>query len=180
MSHVFILGAPDAEMDAIEQLLKANGYPFAHALFEGRRVRAGNAYRADGTRVELARDLEPVFVECAVPGIERNRVIDHHRAGDPGYDCGPSDYWAGSSLGQAYAFLGIDPTEEARIVAAADHCPAAAYRGLCPGVDPQALRLWRRPLTSIPSWHPVTCPGRRDRRWHSPAQAARPCQRRGA
>jgi len=143
MSHVFILGASDAEMDAIECLLKTNGYPFAHALLEGRRVRAGNAYRGDATRVELVRELEPVFVECAVSGMERSRVIDHHRAGDPGYDCGPSDYWAGSSLGQAYAFLSIDPTEEARIVPAADHCPAAAYRGLCPGVDPEALRVWR-------------------------------------
>lgn len=143
MSHVFILGASDAEMDAIEGLLKANGYPFAHATLERRRVRAGNAYRADATRIELASDFEPVFVECAVSEIERTHVIDHHRPGDPGYDRGPADYWTGSSLGQVHAFLGIDPTDDARIVAAADHCPTAAYRGLCPGVDPEALRAWR-------------------------------------
>ena len=75
MSHVFILGASDAEMDAIEGLLKANGYPFAHATLERRRVRAGNAYRADATRIDLASDFEPVFVECAVAGIERTHVI---------------------------------------------------------------------------------------------------------
>jgi len=143
MSYVFILGASDAEMDAIESLLKANEYPFAHATLQGRRVRAGNAYRADATRILLPPDLEPVFVECAVDGLERTQVIDHHRAGDPGYDCGPLDYWAGSSIGQVHSFLGIEPTDEARIVAAADHCPGAAYRGLCPGVDPEALRVWR-------------------------------------
>lgn len=143
MSHVFILGASDAEMDALEALLKANGYPFVHATIDGGRVRAGNAYRAQATRIDLPRGLEPVFVECHVSGLERTKVIDHHRPGDPGYDCGPQDFWLGSSLGQAYAFLGIDATDEARIVAAADHCPTAAYRGRCPGVDPEALRLWR-------------------------------------
>lgn len=29
------------------------------------------------------------------------------------------------------------------LAAAADHCPAAAYRGLCPGVDPGCIREWR-------------------------------------
>jgi hypothetical protein len=29
------------------------------------------------------------------------------------------------------------------LAAASDHCPAAAYRGACPGVDPDALMRWR-------------------------------------
>ncbi len=29
------------------------------------------------------------------------------------------------------------------LIAAADHCLAAAYRGECPGVDPDALMRWR-------------------------------------
>ena len=29
------------------------------------------------------------------------------------------------------------------LAAAGDHCPAAAYRGECPGVDPDALMFWR-------------------------------------
>jgi hypothetical protein len=29
------------------------------------------------------------------------------------------------------------------LAAAADHCLAAAYRGECPGVDPDALMRWR-------------------------------------
>jgi hypothetical protein len=39
--------------------------------------------------------------------------------------------------------LGLDPTPEQRLIAAADHCLAAAYRRECPGVDPDALMHWR-------------------------------------
>lgn len=33
--------------------------------------------------------------------------------------------------------------ERYRLVAAADHCLASAYQGMCPGVDPVTLREWR-------------------------------------
>jgi hypothetical protein len=33
--------------------------------------------------------------------------------------------------------------DEIVLAAAADHCPAAAYRGYCPGVSPAALARWR-------------------------------------
>jgi len=33
--------------------------------------------------------------------------------------------------------------EEYLLIAAADHCPPAAYRGECPGVDPDVLMRWR-------------------------------------
>ncbi|MDP2668259.1 MAG: hypothetical protein Q8P07_00260 [bacterium] len=40
-------------------------------------------------------------------------------------------------------FTVLGPTPQQRIIAAADHCLAAAYRGQCPGVDPDALMKWR-------------------------------------
>lgn len=39
---------------------------------------------------------------------------------------------------------GVHPVpEEVLLVAAADHCLAAAYRGECPGVEPERLMRWR-------------------------------------
>lgn len=101
--------------------------------------------------------------EGVIPGVI---VVDHHRKGDPGADCGPKDFLRGSSLGQVARLLGIDvimvggePTlvfppsapwaEETLnagallLAAAGDHCPGAAYRGECPGVDPDELGRWR-------------------------------------
>src|SRR5690606_35947049 len=37
----------------------------------------------------------------------------------------------------------VDVPEALLLVAAADHCLAAAYRGECPGVDPDKLMQWR-------------------------------------
>jgi len=34
--------------------------------------------------------------------------------------------------------------DQIRLIAAADHCLAAAYRGECPGVDPRELMWWQR------------------------------------
>lgn len=97
----------------------------------------------------------PVWVECEVAGGDRKRgmVIDHHRAGDPGYGRSPAEYWAASSIGQLYAFferegfpleLLNDAFGENRLlVAASDHCPGHAFAGLCPGVDPEALKRHR-------------------------------------
>lgn len=38
---------------------------------------------------------------------------------------------------------GIIPTKKVRLAAAADHCLESAYRGKCPGVDPDELMRWR-------------------------------------
>ncbi len=64
--------------------------------------------------------------------------IDHHRPGDPGYNLPPSNYWQASSLGQLAHFLGRNMemgSQDNLILAAMDHCPAAAIRGECPGVS---------------------------------------------
>lgn len=50
------------------------------------------------------------------------------------------------SMGETVEFSepwGIIPTAEVMMIAAADHCLEAAYRGRCPGVDPDALMRWR-------------------------------------
>lgn len=148
---LFVLGAADPEMHAIEALLAGLGTPFIHASLEGKRVYPANAYRAampPEAADALRRGGRVYLVECigeAPPGARR---IDHHHPGDPGYARPPADYWQACSLGQTVAALdGILPrpiaiTPQMRLIAAADHCLGAAYAGQCPGVDPEALLNW--------------------------------------
>jgi hypothetical protein len=138
---LFMLGAKDPEMDRIEQLLTERGESFVHAFKDGRRVNPGNAYDADLFLQEVMYNDDIVFVECAVPKTRREYVIDHHRPGDPGYDKGASEYWAASSIGQLYTMLGITEIPQTdRVLAATDHCFAAAIQGLCPGVSVEEVR----------------------------------------
>lgn len=148
---VFVLGAADPEMRAIEGLLAAHGVPQVHAMVDGKRVYPANAYKAElpPTAADvLAREGRVFLVECvaeAAPGVIR---IDHHMPGHPGYGRPPADYWMASSLGQTVAALAdgivenIEVTLAMRLTAAADHCLGAAYRGECPGVEPDALLRW--------------------------------------
>jgi hypothetical protein len=176
-NRLWVLGAADPEMAAIEKLLLECGESFAYAIGpDGQRVHSGNAYRAIGavTPAGEFRDgftgTQLVCVECAVAlRADHNPapiVIDHHRPGDPGYGRPPEEFLAASSIGQVLDELvrldilvpHCDPAGwhvggEARstgiswvaaaMTAAADHCLAAAYRGECPGVDPDALMRWR-------------------------------------
>lgn len=111
------------------------------------------------TVVSYLRDTHtPVWVECGIPGASRSPessyVLDHHNPGDPGYGGAPVLYWESSSLGQLWMLLighGVDPVaaaaafgEDARLLAASDHCPSHAFQGRCPGVDVAALRSMRR------------------------------------
>lgn len=179
---VFVLGAPDAEMGAIEEVLTSTGQRFIHATVGGRRCHAANAYEADNTGLDR---FDVVFIECRVTGITPAIIIDHHKPGDFGYAKAPEDFMNASSLGQLYALLAklglLDPESAGmdhagsytgRIdfdqagtytvanmghraptvffipkdhvyVAAADHCLEAAYRGKCPGVDPEKLLEFR-------------------------------------
>ncbi len=85
-----------------------------------------------------------MWVECRSNDYQSNHiVIDHHREGDPGYGLQPHDYWLGSSIGQVCTLIGHRRTDELSITAAADHCLAHAYKGMCPGVKPEALMSWR-------------------------------------
>jgi hypothetical protein len=162
--RIFILGAADPEMEVIEALLKGEGEVVIYATVGGRRVSPGEAYKADIPSSEEYEHIrrfggEIFLVECeprdprlglqSISEVDCAAVvdvIDHHRPGDPGYGRSPSEYWGASSLGQVWAALGWGeekPSSELLMTAAADHCLAAAYRGECPGVNPEDLMRWR-------------------------------------
>jgi len=144
MSYVFVLGAGDPEMSAIERVCRENNYIVLYASVQGQRVHAGNAYQADSIDFQAYPGSIPVWVECRSKDYQDHHiVIDHHHAGDPGYGFLPNEYWLGSSIGQLCALIGHERTDELSITAAADHCLSHAYKGLCPGVSPNALRKWR-------------------------------------
>src|SRR5690606_11308448 len=143
--------AHDLEMELIENLLIKCGESVVYATDEnGRRVHPGNAYRCP---VPLVPENSTVYaVECIGELPEGWVRIDHHRPGDPGYSRPPEDFFPASSIGQVITeldSLGVsDRLYAADIIeaihaAAADHCLAAAYRGECPGVDPDELMRWR-------------------------------------
>lgn len=144
----WILGAADPEMERIEQLISSGRVLFAAR--NGKRVGPSEAYNPDGFIDKNGKLLQVddggklYFVECAATFLQaRVVIIDHHRPGDPGYGKGPEEYLAASSLGQVLKILGLQPTPEDLLIAAGDHCPAAAYQGRCPGVDPDALMMHR-------------------------------------
>lgn len=144
MEKVFILGAPDPEMEEIERVLREQGREVRYAALRNRRVRAEQANRADGVIGGLIpQSCECVFVECRVMGLNPSFIIDHHQPGDPGYAGTPAEYLESSSLGQTLSFLGLEATYEQKLIAAADHCPTQAYRGECPGIDVKDLAAWR-------------------------------------
>lgn len=143
MSYVFVLGSTDPEMEEIEKAVTRAGHRVAYATIRGKRVRSDNAYDADGVSASLPVGAQRVFVECAVRGLRCDVIVDHHSPGDPGFAMPAEQYLQGSSLGQVLALLGLEPTEQQRLIAAADHCPTQAYSGNCPGVCPKALSRWR-------------------------------------
>lgn len=142
MQRQWILGAPDPEMYEIERVLMVHREYVMHATSAGVRVSAGNAHYADPPAVDYTKEV--YAVECRWRGMPRTvRIIGHHGPGDPGYEMPPAKYMSASSLGQVLAVLGVEPAPVQRLIAAADHCLAAAYRGECPGVDREELRQWR-------------------------------------
>lgn len=205
-SRIWVLGAPDPEMQMVEGLLREMDQQIAYACTDAGRVRPSEAYQATHARWDPAGpathgpDAHVAYVvECA--SVDDHKwhpwhhatIIDHHWPGDPGYGRPPAEFLLASSLGQVISRLAqleripefwqpciglprarvgaIAPdnppsdrvcgTDDkswrvqtsvayARVIprdyvlaAAADHCLAAAYRGECPGVDPDALMRWR-------------------------------------
>jgi hypothetical protein len=136
--RLFVLGADDPEMKRIVLFLEENGEEYIFATRDGKRTHPGNAYEANND-YDLSEFSEIVFVECWVDGIEPNKIIDHHRPGDPGCGKLPELYWEASSLGQLHAFLEVDPAPGDKILAAMDHCFNAAIQGLCPGVSAEEV-----------------------------------------
>ncbi|WP_321935222.1 hypothetical protein [Paraburkholderia sp. J8-2] len=142
--RVFVLGALDPEMRAIEALLSEQGEHFVAATFDGKRTIPSTAYRANGVSKPLPKETTSIiFIECNVFGLAYNDLIDHHQPGDPGYDMPAARYMEGSSLGQLLTMLQLEPTAEQRIVCAADHCLTQAYANQCPDVSPLELAAWR-------------------------------------
>tara|TARA_Y100000310_G_scaffold213371_1_gene214319 strand:+ start:1763 stop:2602 length:840 start_codon:yes stop_codon:yes gene_type:complete len=141
MTIMVIFGGPDAEESAARRIAREAGCALATATTNGVRVSAGTAYKADGFNLDegdLDEVTEAVIFECAPAAAQALPVVarcDHHNPGDPGWDKGASEYWEASSLGQLCIYLGVEPTDELRLVAAGDHCPADAYAGQCPGID---------------------------------------------
>lgn len=140
MEKTFVLGAPDPEMEKIEVILREHNQKIVHAQVDGQRVHSRNAYVADPVDDPIV-----VTVECDMPRYDGHvtQRVDHHRKGDPGYGMPPKRYWAASSLGQICKMLKVDSTPELRIIAAADHCLNAAYRGICPCIVPDDVMQWR-------------------------------------
>lgn len=106
MKYLAILGAPDPEMEAIENLLRECGVTVVYARVGSTRVHPGNAYRAD-VPSELSEQWDGVIaVECEWRDMSADVVrVDHHRPGDPGYGLPPSEFLRASSLGQVIAWL---------------------------------------------------------------------------
>lgn len=204
-NRLWLLGADDPEMRAIENLLHECGERVAHALdANGARVVPSGMYLAAGPWP--AEGTEATYlVECAWAGVgsvpkAHGRVvqIDHHRPGDVGFGRPPAEFLQASSLGQVVAELarlgvlpkewkrthqpqpgtpdgcflnGIDRTtwmvREAEsvggravyipagiaLIAAADHCLGAAYKGECPGVAPADLLEFRIHQRAVERWH---------------------------
>lgn len=162
--YVFILGAPDPEMNAIETVLrelKAHVVYAAVIKAEGIvRCHSGNAYSIDAV-IDGEEEMSPpsftqtpVWVECfpaktVYPGSPHCR-IDHHNPGDWGHGRPAAQFWEASSIGQLWYYLqgwGFGPAfldslkgfKNKYYTAAGDHCPAHAFKGRCPGVDPRKL-----------------------------------------
>lgn len=110
-----IFGASDNEEQLAREIAEAAGCQTATATFKGKPVHAGNAYLADGYRIDRPQinpnhqTFEPVervvIFECArqlTSGFNSSDNVrcDHHNPGDPGYSKGPEEFWMGSSLGQ--------------------------------------------------------------------------------
>lgn len=204
MARMWILGASDPEMSAVEALLSATGEKVAYATLLGQLVSPSGAYAADAISREFGERRPVVWVECApaegglLAAMVREMAeegwafsaVDHHRTGDAGYGRGPAEFMAGSSIGQVVAELakldllpgswqrtpwmipgqcapgvwnspGTSPgcddpfwwvgvggaivktPDDLVLAAAADHCLSHAYRGRCPGVNPEQLMAWR-------------------------------------
>lgn len=146
MGRIWILGADDPEIKEIENVLTQTGEHVLLATIGGKRCMPFQAYSDKIDTITVPDGDSVIAVEClhstALAALGGQR-IDHHNPGDPGYGLAPENYLQGSSLGQVLAILGQDPTDQQRLIAAADHCLQAAYQGKCPGVDPEDLRIFR-------------------------------------
>lgn len=98
-NRVWLLGAPDPEMELIERLLRGCGESIIYAADEsGHRVHPGNAYRCPIP--VIPEGMTAYAVECIDKLPVGWRRVDHHRPGDLGYGKPPKDFMTASSIGQ--------------------------------------------------------------------------------
>ena len=151
--RVFILGAFDPERAAIESYLKRNGEVFYYAAaFNGRaqaitQVFPGNTYQATdihdavGNKIVIADHVKVYLHETAIKGIQ-GETLDHHNGGDAGYGRPIEEAVEASSFGQVADVVGVELSEEEKIIAAMDHNLQATLSGKVPGIDAvKALKL---------------------------------------
>lgn len=147
-----IFGGTDHEEQTARKVCESVGVVTATATVNGVKCHAGNAYQADGhvfdgewhekgVGMPLESFEEVVAFECKAS--HHTLRCDHHRPGDYGYGMGPEKFWEASSIGQLCDVLGVEPTPDLLMVAAGDHCPAAAYKGLCPRIEVDAFKAFR-------------------------------------
>lgn len=127
--RIWVLGAPDPEMETIERILRECGETVAYAANErGERLVGAAAYWGESLVTDVGNHpctsgvTDVYLVECELltpdarfePGEDichpelsgrAVRRIDHHRPGDPGYGRPPSEFLAASSVGQVIAEL---------------------------------------------------------------------------
>ena len=115
MKRIFLLGAKDPEMDAIEKILQENGQKYIYASIDGERCHPGNSYVSDHFYTDnnsylasndLGKYNSIVYIECNTVKEYKNTVyIDHHKEGDYGYDMDHKDFLEASSIGQLIKYL---------------------------------------------------------------------------
>lgn len=187
--RIWVLGAPDPEMEIIDRVLREYEETVVYAANRaGERVTPATAYLGESlvtdygyhpcthgvTTVYLVEcdlvehevlPLDFDFEESCHPELAGRTVrrIDHHRPGDPGYGRPPEEFFEASSIGQVVLELArlrgrdiaLYMPQDLVLAAAADHCLAAAYRGECPGVDPDELTRWRAETRAAFQGRPV-------------------------
>lgn len=145
-------------MDAIESILKELQLPYGYAATPNREGKLARCF--PNTAYKFTNILNPegrpkeaigeaVVVECRPADqsdLQIARIVDHHTEGDPGYGLPAERYWKGSSLGQVCNLVGYKPTQELRVIAAADHCLRDAYQEKCPGITSKEVQAFRLPL----------------------------------
>lgn len=155
-----ISGATDTEMLTITNWAHELGIPVTPATHRGEAVTTKTVLKCDAVAPRPNEVL--VFVECKpLKGLPSGAVyINHHEEGDPGFGLPPERFWEASSLGQFDKCLrqyGYEkrlhpvgtPPEHQLLIAAADHCLAAAYAGLCVPITKSQLRTHRVKLRAL-------------------------------
>lgn len=128
---IVIFGSSDHESILAKEIARNSNCHVAQATCEGKPVHAGNAYKADGFEIEDGIEFKDEYnfvitFECnneLAMQFESIQDIhcDHHNPGDYGYDKGPAQFWAASSIGQLCKVLDVWSDDELLYTAAADH-----------------------------------------------------------